>query len=55
MLDLNREVDTDLVSIAKRLHQACDTLNGSREPDDRAYGMHLFEEALLDLDLALKP
>jgi hypothetical protein len=54
MIDLNRIADPAPTSIARRLRQAFETLRAAYDPETREDVLCLLEDAVLDLELAIR-
>ena len=54
MIDFNRTVDPAPASIASRLRQAFENLRDRDDPETRDYVLCLLEDAVLDLELAIR-
>ena len=54
MIDLNRTVDPAPTSIAYRLRRAFESLRAHYDPETRDYVLCVLEDAVLDLELAIR-
>ena len=54
MIDVNRTVDPAPTSIAYRLRRAFESLRTHYDPETRDYVLCVLEDAVLDLELAIR-